>query len=322
MYTVIRIDNESNSTWQDLMKHSMQVTPFHEETYLQAVGFCGERYIVKKKSQTVAGLLVAKNRDGKQQIPSYTPYQGILFQEKADNYRARKEQLEAITLLLEELDKDYTQIWFSNHFSVTDMRAFLWHHYHEPEKGLYKIGVQYTATKNISYKNSNLLVDSLSSGRKLDLRYSQGRYGLIYEKTDVLNEEIFLQLYRETFARQNLVLNESQLLSVKRIIDTTLGRSGFLRYAVTPEGKRIDAIYVLVERDTAYYLFGANHPEYRKCGGGTFLLVEAMKECADMGVKYFDFVGINSPYRGDFKLSFGAEIRPYYICEYNSKKEA
>jgi len=32
---------------------------------------------------------------------------------------------------------------------------------------------------------------------------------------------------------------------------------------------------------------------------------------AQKGLQRFDFVGVNSPQRGDFKLSFNAELVPY-----------
>ena len=30
-----------------------------------------------------------------------------------------------------------------------------------------------------------------------------------------------------------------------------------------------------------------------------------------------DFVGVNSPNRGDFKISFNPELKPYHVCTYN-----
>ena len=309
MYSVIKIGNENEEQWLALIMHSEQFTPFHREEYLNAVGFRGERYVVKKKDRIVAGILLAINDIGEQEMPPFAPHQGILFFEKGDKYGIKKEQLEAVSVLLEELDEDYHRICFANHFSVTDVRACLWHHYHEPEKGLYDIHMRYTAVKDIS----KLTMESFSNRRLRDYRCSIKKYNLKYKGSKEMDS--FFELYQSTFQRQGILLTDYEIDSVRRIMAFSLGRCGFLRYAVMPDGKKIDAIYILVEGDTAYYIFGANHPDYRKCGGGTFLLIEAMKELFERGVRYFDFVGINSPLRGDFKLSFGAEIKPYYICK-------
>jgi hypothetical protein len=32
----------------------------------------------------------------------------------------------------------------------------------------------------------------------------------------------------------------------------------------------------------------------------------------ELGCKYLDFVGVNSPRRGDYKLSFNGKLTPYY----------
>ena len=300
MYIVKKIKDESETEWQNLIKASKQSTPFHREKYLQAVGFHGERYIVKKKDRLIVGLVLAIDSNNMVSLPPFAPHQGLLFNESGDAYRVQKEQLEAVTILLEELDKEYSHIVFVNHFSVIDMRACLWHHYHEPEKGMYTVTPMYTAIKQLIDSDGEM-ERNLSKGRRQDYKYSTERYGLRYEKSDDYSR--CLELYKLTFARQEIHLTEVEMNSVERIIAATSRELGFLRYAVDLDGNKIDAIYILVEGDTAYYLFGANHPDYRKYGGGTFLLVEAMKECASMGVKYFDFVGVNSPYRGDFKLN-------------------
>lgn len=314
LYTVKKIDDEHDEIWNKLANNSLQFTPFHREIYLNAVGFHGIRFVVLKKTKVIAGLLLAMDKDEMQQVPPYAPYQGILFQETSNSYKNQQEQLEAITVLLEEIEKERKQFCFSNHFSVVDMRPCLWHHYHEPESGLYEIGVQYTAIKNLTESD---IESDLSKGRKLDYKYSSDRYTLRYEKSK--DFAAFFNLYKKTFERQDITLNSSDFNSVNNIIKVTQSDNGLLRYAVDTLGNKISAIYVLINKEYAYYLFGANDPEFRKLGGNTFLLINVIKELKEQGVKYFDFVGVNSPNRGDYKLSFGAELKPYYICKYNKK---
>lgn len=282
MYKIEKINDENDMSWQYLIINSHQWTPFHRENCLQAVGCYGRRYIVRKKNRIIVGLLLVVNCDGELCLPSFAPYQGLLFSESGDIYRTQKEQLEAVTVLLEELDKEYSSVIFVNHFSVSDMRACLWHHYHEPEKGMYAVTPWYTAIKTLSSCKEEI-ENGLSKGRKLDYRYSIERYGLQCETSEDYSN--FFDLYRMTFARQDIDLTEVEINTVERVIMATSGSIGLLRYAVDSDGNRIDAVYILVDGDTAYYLFGANHPEYRKCGGGTFLLVEVMKELGAKGIK-------------------------------------
>jgi lipid II:glycine glycyltransferase (peptidoglycan interpeptide bridge formation enzyme) len=61
----------------------------------------------------------------------------------------------------------------------------------------------------------------------------------------------------------------------------------------------------------SYYLFGANDPAMRETNASSKLLLDNIALSAHKGLKIFDFVGVNSPLRGDFKMSFNAELVPY-----------
>jgi len=71
--------------------------------------------------------------------------------------------------------------------------------------------------------------------------------------------------------------------------------------------------FFVTDSDCAYYLFGANDPDLRYANASSKLLIENIAIFAAQGLKRFDFVGVNSPQRGDFKLSFNAELVPEYF---------
>ncbi len=313
-YECEKVDQQSLSVWEAFIKTSPQFTPFMRDDYLRAVGFTSDKYLVYKKGIPVAGLCVPISEDGKQEMVPYAPYQGILYRPLPTSHKAYREHLEAVGALLEFLDGKYERIFFCNHYTVDDMRAILWHHYHTPELGKYGIGVCYTAIKDIS----DDVLRGLNNLRKRDYQYSTSRYGLsIQNRCDSEAMCDFLELYVETFARQGIRSTKETLDMVESILKEAFVEGyGMMRTALAPDGKPVDSVFVLFDKMNAYYLFGANHPDYRKYGGGTLLLVEAMKELQMKGVQYFDFVGANSPLRGDFKLSFGAELKPYFVCEF------
>ena len=68
----------------------------------------------------------------------------------------------------------------------------------------------------------------------------------------------------------------------------------------------------LFDDKTGYYLIGANDPDYRKDGSGAYILFEQIRHCIEQSLSYVDFLGINSPMRGDFKTSFNAEPLPFF----------
>lgn len=316
LYSITEIKDNNVSEWVSLCHKSKQYTIFMRDDYLDAVGYESKKYIIYRKRVAYMGLCIPVNKkNGKiEGLVPYAPYQGLIYANSNDSYSDYHNNLEATEILLDYLYDCYKfdSIQFSNSVYVNDVRPVLWHHYHEPEKGMYDVVVRYTGIMEMDDKRD--IEQGLSKGRKLDYRYSKERYGLIIEKS--LDIEPFLGLYDKTFSRQGIELSINDFGQIKGLLNLLLGSGeGELYYAINPDGVRVDATFIVYEGDRAYYLYGANDPEYRKCGGGTLLLLEQLKCMNDRGIKHFDFIGINSPYRGDYKLSFGCKVVPYYYCK-------
>ena len=71
----------------------------------------------------------------------------------------------------------------------------------------------------------------------------------------------------------------------------------------------------LFDQRRAYYLFGANSPDLRATGGSTRLILDSILNARSRGLEEIDFVGVNSPKRGDFKLSFNPTLRLHLLVE-------
>ncbi len=319
IYNVEKVNENNLSDWDELIKSANQPTFFTRKEYLSWVGYLSDNYIVYKKEIPYVGLCIPISK--KTGHPSCTvpfaPYQGLIYSKLEEQYSCYHKNLEATELLLNHLydSSVYDYVAFSNGFLVEDIRSVQWHHYHQPNLGKYNINIRYTAVKDCFEDN---IVTTLSKGRRLDYRYSKERYNLLAIKSKDIRP--FIELYIKTFLRQGIQLDENIITMVESIVDGLIKTGeGELWYASNPEGEIYDATFIVYDKGFAYYLFGANDPVHRKKGGGTLLLVEQMKLMKNRGIKMFDFVGVNSPYRGDFKLSFGAKIIPYYNCDVSYK---
>ncbi|MBF0331987.1 MAG: GNAT family N-acetyltransferase, partial [Candidatus Omnitrophica bacterium] len=70
------------------------------------------------------------------------------------------------------------------------------------------------------------------------------------------------------------------------------------------------------DRFRAYYLIGGTDPDFRQYGVGTRNFHDVFVRLnSELGIKEVDFVGVNSPGRGGYKLSFGARIVPYFFIQ-------
>ena len=100
---------------------------------------------------------------------------------------------------------------------------------------------------------------------------------------------------------------------VSNIISAGLkDRSGILRMLYNHNGDPVSGAYILSDETTDVYLFGANNTEFRDSYGPTRLLLESIKESFERNKTIFDFCGMNSPRRGEFKSSFNARVTPYF----------
>lgn len=310
-YNVHEITSSNDQDWNYLCANSKQYTPYVRDDYLAAVDFIGKKYIVYRKETPFMGICIPLKKDcfsTSYSVP-FSPHHGLLYSTGNSELEYQKKQ-EATAVLLGYLENIYSKISFSNHYTVQDMRPMLWHNYHDRTASHYKIDIAYTSVK---YIKDDVFIN-MRSTRKYEYKYAKNKYGLkcVDGSCDIYS---FMNLYQKTFLRQEINLDKSTLCMVENIVRTALNnRYGFMRYAIDINGDVISAVFILYHDDTAYYIFGANDPAQRKKGGGTFLLVNAMEEAKKMGLTYFDFVGVNSPMRGSYKLSFGGELKPYYIC--------
>ncbi|MEO8762223.1 MAG: GNAT family N-acetyltransferase [Bacteroidia bacterium] len=116
-----------------------------------------------------------------------------------------------------------------------------------------------------------------------------------------------------TFERQGLKRSELEIKNFKNIAKAAIdSKVGNILICKNRDNIVLGATLFLEDTKAAYYFAGANHPEYRKSGCGTFLLIESIRKCYDKNLKKIDMVGINSPNRGLFKVSLNALPTPYF----------
>ena len=109
------------------------------------------------------------------------------------------------------------------------------------------------------------------------------------------------------------MLHNTMMFEKTTLAEESLSK-GFGRLLVCRDQSGIpaSASLFLFDNKTSYYLIGANDPKFLKNGTGSYVMFEQIRRCLEQGLSQVDFVGINSPMRGDFKTSFGAVPVPYY----------
>ena len=260
----------------------------------------------------LAGACILENIKGKNaySLPfPFVPYQSILFSSELFLLKEHKKYTQKFRLsefLINKLSQIYSNLSFNLKPMDFDLRPFMWHNYNIEGVDKFSITPRYTAILDLKDFNRDLYLKNIRTVRRQEIK----KCNAVFSLTDDIDS--FMSLYKKTFSRQDITVNEGNLSLVKRIIETALKDNfGVLTQACLSECVASMSLF-LFDNNTAYYQFGANDPDFRSTGASSLLMFESISMMADKGMKYFDFVGVNSPSRGDYKLSFNPTLRSYF----------
>lgn len=306
--------------WDDFIQNSQNGTIFACSYYLIASQVNYKLYYCYKKEELRAAILIIESRDGKNAVlDDFIIYNGIMYNKPTNkqNYSQQlSEQFKLQDFIAQKLSTIYDNIELSLHPTVVDIRAFLWVNYGEESKKQYTPSIRYTSYINISdFKNYQKLEDISIYNKASVSRRQQIRYAIKKGYKTVTTEETqqFINFYEKTMNRQNIDVENKKLHAMKNLINKLLSKRVAKIYACYDELDEIASMaFFGWDNKRAYYIFGANDPAKRDGHSGTAVLWNAFEDLSQEGVVEIDLEGINSPYRGWFKLSFGGNIIPYY----------
>lgn len=306
--TLAELDDDAR--WDAGVAASAQGTVFCRSAYLRSLGMPFRRLAVLSGGKTLALLPAVEDASGQRLVqPPFTPYQGILFlhdagvlprQRVLDEYRVAE-------FVVAELAARYRDIALALSWTFQDLRPFLWHNHHLDDQPRFAVKPRYTALLKLDGASADSFAAQARACRRQELRKAAD-----FTVGDVTDVARFLDLYAETFARQEIALPAENLALVRRITEAALACGyGRLSSCTTPQGVASINLFLYDQR-RAYYLFAANEPALRNTGAATRLMFDNIAHAQQRGVAELDFVGVNSPNRGDFKLSFNPELALYF----------
>jgi hypothetical protein len=310
---------ELDDKWDELVSTSVNGTVFCLSQYLKNIEANISPYYYRRNQELRAGVLVIE-RDGglDTYLHDSVIYNGIFFappQNKQNRAQIVSEQFDITTFLAEELARVYKSVHMQLHPTITDIRPFLWFNY-GADAPKYSVDIRYTSYLNIEDFSSAGKLENISTylqasnARRQEIRYAIRDKVVTKEE---FNPNLFVDFYNETMKRQDIVVEENVLqemnILITNLFKTNMGRM-FVSYVSS--GEPGSMAFFVTDSKRGYYLFGANDPALRDFHTGTAVLWDAFYVLSREGIKEIDMEGVNSPYRGWFKLSFGGDLRPYY----------
>lgn len=310
---------ESKQVWDAFVSTSPQRSIFVYSKFLDSLNANYDLVTCYEKGKVVAGVVLIYSDAGEPIDRTYpfTQYQGVLLADNSSQpaHSQITHEFKVVEYFISQLTEHYKKCCFCQSWRLNDLRPFQWHNYHEPDKGLFKLDLRYTGILDLKkYRDFDTYLASVRSCRKQEFKKSSQLL-----KREFSNDEATLDsLHAKTFARQNIQRNHQDSALLKSICQCAVaGGYGKLSLALL-DGLPVSAVLFLYDDRTAYYLFGANDPAYRNSNAGSFLLLQMIKDAFEKGIGEVDFVGVNSPSRGDYKVSLNAELKNYLITSFTS----
>jgi len=277
---------------------------FQESWWLDAVApGCWSRVEVIREEKVIAFLpYVLKKQFGLRLIrmPPLTQTLGPWFRSSDSKYANQlAEQKDLMTELIDNLPPhDYFSQNF--HFSITNWLPFYWKGFQQTTRYSYIL-------KDLS--DLDKIWNETSSNIKTDIRKARDRH-LLKIRTD-MDVERFLDINEMTYARQNRKVPYSRDL-VKSIDAACEDRNiRKIFFAEDNNGIIHAAVYLVWDKNSAYYLMGGGDPALRNSGATSLVLWEAIQFAATV-TKQFDFEGSMVESIERFFRAFGGQQIPYF----------
>lgn len=256
---------------------------------------------ITRGGKTVARLPYVLRGPSRMRIiaqPVFTPFLGPWFA-PAPGARESKVLHEEMELLAELESKLPQAAGFRQTFSprVMGVLPLIWAGYRADMRYTYRFE---------DMSSADALWNGLSQNIRRNVRKAR-KAGI--QVRDDLDVESFHAVLSMTFDRHGFPPPNRAL--IKRIDEACTARgSRLLLSAHDQHGKVHAAVYLVRDRHTSYYLFGASDPLHRNSGAQTMLLWEAISRSRDVS-SVFDFEGSMLPHVEKYFRLFGARQTPF-----------
>lgn len=203
--------NENKNSWNDFAKCSPQYSIFVDTIFLDSLGHPYQCITIHEEGKILAGcvLFIDENGNPLRKNLNYTQFQGLILSNMDDLpvHSRFNRQLEILGFFIEKLCSTYEHYFLSQSWKFEDIRAFLWHNYHDAAKSKFRYCIKYTALLKLSEINSR--PDFLASIRKLRKREYQRALKEGYVVEDCNDISLLIDLHDTTFQRQGITVTST-----------------------------------------------------------------------------------------------------------------
>jgi hypothetical protein len=298
----------SNLIWDNFLKNSNEASVFMYSWYTEIFNLTNKKLFYIERGVVKAAILIYMKGD-EIVSPAYSVYHSLCYSKIILNNIT--ERFRILQTIIEEITNfNKAGIKFSFHHGVMDVRPLLWHNFENIKSCKFSLATRYTAVLNLDAVGEvEEYIDNIRINRKRD--YIKSKKNMYLSSCGGTKDEV-INLYMKTFQRQNIEVEIDSIKFIERLIDKINSENGFIFSTRTLEGEAVAITICLMDHSSAYSLIIANDSNFRNSGASTACMIGSVFHAKELGKKYFDFVGANSPFRSDFKISFNSDLKLYF----------
>lgn len=282
----------TESDWIKFIYKSENITIYHHPIFLNQFDKNLNYKCFYKGNENIIGIPLLEDCDN---YPlNLQGYNGFLFLNR-DTTKKQKiisSNFKGQTEFAEYFYQNYDNLILLCDYTFNDARPFLWYNY--PESSFYSEDF-YTSKLNLIKFNIN----SLSESRRQDIKKSTDMGLKIKDSDNFLEAARFFSLT----VNKNTDNEKTYFNIMKALSKQSFGKL----ISCSIKDKIISYSFFGFIKEKVFYMFSGENKNIDGISYHSYLIFYALNKFKESYLE-FDFVGVNSPSRGSFKLSFGGDL--------------
>lgn len=315
-YNIKKISNknEIENVYSNFIKFSSQKNIFCSKEILEFFFNDLDLYSIYKNDKIKSFVYLLKDKNNFI-ISEPFIYSGIINHPKINmkNSRYNNEVFKINELIINEIFNNYENINLNLSPNFLDARPFLWFNYGKHDKKKFLVTPCYTSIIDIKSKEPIDVFNEIDDVKRRDI--NKVLKDKNYKVTNQINLPLIKRFYEDTMKKNKGNFNKYAFNKIFDFMETQINKDKIIQTTVYYFEKPIYSVLFLSDDNASCYLYGSGDVEIKNRYAGSLALWKAIEQSLDKKLSFIDLEGINSPYRGEYKLNFGGNIKDYYnIC--------
>lgn len=322
-YNLLEVTDDKQ--WDAFVDASPEATVFSYSNYLKSLNVPSRRWLIRRGIEVKSALsLIEDPETGNVVLDDFVIYNGLFhipYEQEQKRYKKLSDQFSIFEFVIEELTKKYKSIELSLAPQLTDIRPALWFNYHEKDSPRINVSNRFTSYLDISGLENYADFEQSPHFKQVGVKRQRNIRKAFKQDVKIdysSNINQFIDFYGHLMDRQGSAVSELRLKLMEDLIKGLLDKNLAKMYVAKNGGQDAYCVIHCFDKKRAYYLFGAGCPQNRDQIFGSMAFWGSFVDLAKLGHSTLDLEGINSPNRGDFKLSFGGTIEHYFELSYDA----